>query len=533
MRARPATGRRLLAVVLLALLAVLGSARPAAAHAELVSSTPSDGAVLAEAPSTVELRFSESVGLVEGAIRLLTTDADPTPLSATATDATVTVELPPLPTDATYAVAYRVVSADGHPVSGVVTFSVGDAAPGAPPVTASATPAATELLVRVLSGVFYLGLLAFAGLVFCARVVLRGPGGTVGALVQAERWTLGAACLASALLVPASGLRVVGAGPGALLDPGAWAPGVSTMVALVPLAVAVLGWSAHLLGRRSGEFTPRDAQSVLLAAVAALAPAAVGHTLAFNPPAMLLADAGHLLGGAFWLGGLLAMLLFFHARPEKREMRAALARFSRWALWAVALIVVTGTAMGTMVLGSVENLLGTGYGRLLLVKVMVVFAALALAAWVRFRMLPTSRSRPKFFRALRHEAALLVGAVLLTGFLANTSPSHGHDHGPQQVAVESQGLTVEGVLSPGAVGTNSFAFTLAVDGTAPAPEEVEVSFRMPEQDLGPVPAEVVAEDDGSWVATVHLPVAGAWKVQVAARTSKYERPIAVFDVRIG
>ncbi len=86
-----------------------------------VSWNTADDAVLAEAPSTVELRFNESVGLGEGAIRLLTTDADPTPLSATATDATVTVELPPLPTDATYAVAYRVVSADGHPVSGVVT----------------------------------------------------------------------------------------------------------------------------------------------------------------------------------------------------------------------------------------------------------------------------------------------------------------------------------------------------------------------------------------------------------------------------
>lgn len=534
MRAPSAIGRRLLAALLLALLVVLGSARPAAAHAELVSSTPSDGAALAEAPTSVELRFNESVGLIEGAIRLLTTDGDPTPLSATATDTTVTVELPELPADATYAVAYRVVSADGHPVSGVLTFSVGDAAPGAPPATVTDTSAATELLVRVLSGVLYVGLLAFAGLVFCTRVVLRRPG-AVGPFVPAERWMLGAACVAAVLLVPASGLRIVGAGPGSLLDPGTWLPGVPATVALVPLVVVVFGWSAHLLGlrRRHGAFMWRDSLSLPLAGVAALAPAAVGHTLSFNAPAMLIADAGHLLGGAFWLGGLLAMLLFLHGRPGKEEMRAALARFSRWALGAVGLIVVTGTAMGTMVLGSLGNLFGTGYGRMLLVKVMVVFAALVLAAWVRFRLLPTSRSRPKFFRVLRHEAALLVGVVLLTGFLANTSPSHGHDHGPQQVAVESQGLTVSGQIIPGRVGANTFVFTLEFDGAPADPEDVEVSFRLPAQDLGPVVAAVERSPDGSWAATANLPVAGAWEAQVSARISKFERPIAVLGITIG
>lgn len=532
---RPGTrGLRILAAVLLALLTLLGPTQPAAAHAELVSTTPSDGAALAEAPATLELRFNEPVGLIDGAIRLLAADADPTPLRATVTDATVIVELPELAADASHAVAYRVASADGHPVSGVVSFTVGDAAPGAAPSAASGTPAATELLVRVLSGLLYLGLLAFAGLVFATRLVLRGAGASSRSLLVAERWSLAVAGGAAVLLVPASGLRVVGAALAAVFDPGAWAPGVSWPVVAVAILVVVLGWSAHLLGGpRTGAPTRRGVLAVGLAGAAAVSPALVGHTLAYNPPVMLVADAGHLLAGSFWFGGLLAMLLFLHSRPGRDEARAALVRFSRAALGAVALLAVTGTGMAVLVLGSFENLVGTTYGRLLLVKVMVVAAVVLLATWVRFRLLPTSRSLLRFFRALRYEAALLVAVALLTGFLANTSPSHGHLHGAQQVSVQSQGLAVEGSLAPSAVGTNTLSFTLLFDGAAVESGDVAVSFRLPEQDLGPVAAVVEPRPDGSWAATVDLPAAGEWEAQVAARVSRFERPIAVFQVTVG
>lgn len=516
--------------MLLALLATVGAAQPAVAHADLVSTTPTAGEALAEAPDAVELRFDEPVRLVDGAIRLLTADAEPTPLPATAVDATVVVELPALAPDAAYSVAWRVVSADGHPVGGVLSFTIGDAEPGAAPVSTEQTPGATESLVRVLSGLLYLGLLAFAGMVACTRLVLRASKVTASAGL-AERVALGLASAAAVLLVPASGMRVVGAGPGSL-SPSTWVPGVSWQVVAVALAVVVLGWGAHLLRRSNSK--SRDVLAVVLAGGAAVSPVLVGHTLAYSPALMVAADAAHLLGGSVWLGGLLAMLVFLHGRPQKTEMRAALGRFSSLAVVAVGVIAITGTGMAVLVLDSPSALVATTYGRMLLVKVMVVAAVVALAAWVRWRLLPTSGSRPKFFRALRHEVALLVAVALLTGFLSNASPSHEHSHhGSQQVRAESQGLVVEGVLDQGVGAGSTFEFRLEFDGEAVTGDSVEVSFRMPEQDLGPVPAEVESRSDGSWTAAVDLPVPGVWQVQVAARVSKYERPIVVFDLATG
>ena len=59
------TMSRLLALLLLAATALLG-AEPAGAHAMLLESDPADGAVLAQSPSMVVLRFDEPVTLRQG-----------------------------------------------------------------------------------------------------------------------------------------------------------------------------------------------------------------------------------------------------------------------------------------------------------------------------------------------------------------------------------------------------------------------------------------------------------------------------------
>ena len=115
-------------VSLLAALAVIVlPASGAAGHASLQFSTPEDGAVLDVAPEEVVLTFSEE--LLTELVEISVLDADDNPVVVTevpqtpppGTDVKVPwpVDLPP----GEYSVAYRVVSADGHPVTGRVTFS--------------------------------------------------------------------------------------------------------------------------------------------------------------------------------------------------------------------------------------------------------------------------------------------------------------------------------------------------------------------------------------------------------------------------
>ncbi len=65
------TVRRGILAGLLAAVFGLLLASPASAHAELVASTPGNGARLAQAPAKVEMRFTEAVNLIPGGIRLV------------------------------------------------------------------------------------------------------------------------------------------------------------------------------------------------------------------------------------------------------------------------------------------------------------------------------------------------------------------------------------------------------------------------------------------------------------------------------
>lgn len=102
----------------------------ASAHDELLSSSPSDGEQLAAAPAEIRLEFASDV-LAIGALVLVVDEAgrdwaasDPA-LDGTTVVVTVGPDLPV----AGYQVRWRVIGADGHPISGVIPFTIGDAAP--------------------------------------------------------------------------------------------------------------------------------------------------------------------------------------------------------------------------------------------------------------------------------------------------------------------------------------------------------------------------------------------------------------------
>jgi copper resistance protein C len=142
------------------------SAGPAAAHASLIDSSPADGETLAQAPKEVVLEFSEPVQRDFAQVVVLDSDdqqyedGEPVVVGGTVTQAVGTLEA------GEYRISYRVGSSDGHPITGVLTFTVttGPAEPtdgptgstgepttdptepstrSAGPATAPATPAAT------------------------------------------------------------------------------------------------------------------------------------------------------------------------------------------------------------------------------------------------------------------------------------------------------------------------------------------------------------------------------------------------------
>ncbi|MDX6276953.1 MAG: copper resistance protein [Nocardioidaceae bacterium] len=97
---------------------------PASAHAVLVGTTPKDGASFASAPHRITLTFNENIG-TPAFIAVQSPDGKKVTTSkATAIDHRITATVADVGKRGRYAVSYRVVSADGHPVEGTFHYSV-------------------------------------------------------------------------------------------------------------------------------------------------------------------------------------------------------------------------------------------------------------------------------------------------------------------------------------------------------------------------------------------------------------------------
>lgn len=145
--------RPFVAGLTVAVVAMLATAAPASAHDKLISSDPASDQELAEAPTTVSLTFSADV-LDMGAAVVVSDEGGTDWVSAAPTidGPTVTATLDEDMPDAGYEIRWRVVSSDGHPITGVVPFVVGDGTPvsggaataGADPGPQTSTQSSTQ-----------------------------------------------------------------------------------------------------------------------------------------------------------------------------------------------------------------------------------------------------------------------------------------------------------------------------------------------------------------------------------------------------
>jgi copper resistance protein D len=106
------------------------------------------------------------------------------------------------------------------------------------------------------------------------------------------------------------------------------------------------------------------------------------------------ADVLHLLAAGAWIGGLgpFALILSLARRADDRRWlvvaRAATLRFSNLGVITVGTLFATGTLNAYFLLGSVSALVGTEYGHVLLLKIGLFIALVAIAAINRLRLTP-------------------------------------------------------------------------------------------------------------------------------------------------
>ena len=132
--------RPVLLVALTALLVLLGTV-PASAHDVLEGSDPADGTSVATAPSRITLTFSEEPTAGAATVTVVGPDGSTRyEAGAAAVEGErVSVGVNPLGPAGRYEVGYRVVSSDGHPIAGALSFTL--TTPGSAAAPATGAPA--------------------------------------------------------------------------------------------------------------------------------------------------------------------------------------------------------------------------------------------------------------------------------------------------------------------------------------------------------------------------------------------------------
>jgi putative copper export protein len=130
----------------------------------------------------------------------------------------------------------------------------------------------------------------------------------------------------------------------------------------------------------------------------------------------------HLAFGAAWGGSVLALAVAWPGSRYEAVLRA-IQRLSALGLGAVVLLSLLGLYLSWVRLGEVANLWSTAYGQRLLLKLGLVGLVVGLAAVNRLWLLPRlQEKRVKGLQTVSLEAALLLGVLLASGFLATTEP---------------------------------------------------------------------------------------------------------------
>jgi copper transport protein len=517
-------------VALLAALAILSSlllASPAAAHAELVNTAPANGAALTRPPAEVRMTFTESVNLVNDGIRLVdhVGATVPTP-NPTVDGRTITWPMPADLPEGPYVVTWRVVSIDGHPISGAFSFGVGTSAavPGSATGTgtngtsvnmADGSIAPWPVVVLRLAG--YLAFALFAGVaafvLLCAPATNNNPtlqrlarGGLIG----------GATAAVAAILVQgpyAAGVSMSRVFDAQLLPETVLTPFGTAMVLRLALygALGVLVWRLpRILSELSTWLVP--------AAVVGIAAtiAAAGHAAA-SGAINLFVDAIHALAAALWVGGLVAL-----AALGRSVQPRALHRFSTLAMASVLTLVVTGTLNSLRHLTAVEQLWLTRYGLTLAIKLSLVAAILVVAAVSRGRL----RQHGLPLRSVRIEAALTIAVLVVTAVLSMTAPPPPQDaapsghtgHGPgpgtaneaAQMSLGNQGGATLMVSPATTSGSHLHLVLTDTSGQRLTATRVTLKVANPGRDIAPLPVPMSLRD-GVWVANYRFPFPGTWK----------------------
>lgn len=408
------------------------------AHAFLVASTPTWGGAVKAAPREIRLVFSEAVVPQYARVTVAgPRGADVGGRTSVAGDVVV------VPVGAgqggSYTVRWRMVASDdGHATEGVYSFGVREKPLAPAPVRGLDVPVAPQVLawLQFVGVVLAGGMLVFRALVLAPWRRMPGEAGARDARLATGVAAAGAvvALHAGVFAFLVGAYPIVGGGISGFVNTEIEPVRVGTHLGQA-WTLMTFAWLGVLMLLVAAWVSPRRREQLLAGAGGLGLVIAFGISWASHPASRgtlaLIADYAHLVAGALWVGGVVAItIVVLKSRAMPRSARDAIARrsilqFSKLALPTVAAVGLFGVYLAVRELPTPSALFSSGYGVMLLVKTLIVMGALGLGAYHRRVVVPRIASgapAASIRNTLAFEMTLLLVVLALAATLSQAAP---------------------------------------------------------------------------------------------------------------
>lgn len=523
----------------------LSAPQPASAHAVLTKAAPEPNSQLNEAPERIELTFNERLEAELYYIKVfdeIGRQVSETETKLSADQKTMSLDWPKAG-DGRYTVTYHVISADGHPVEGTYVLSIGPGAEGALIGDSSTLHAGHKLsadmgvydILKYMSRIaYYFGLLAVAGWVFWGAVadLRRSPiaehyrNGLLG--FQRTHFL---ALIAFVYFHYQDLLGDQGLGELFSLFTGTWV-GRSWLAALV---LALAGFA--MLGRS------KAGDAVWIALLLA-AKSVNGHAMGQELNAVTVPlDFIHLLGAAVWVGGLLLIVPLW--KKNRAWIDGFLPRFSNAAFISIVALALSGAASTLLFLPSLNYLLYSQWGKLLIAKVVFVVFVILFGIGIRLAM---RRRKEKDIRDMvRLDFGAMAIIVALVGLLTFISPVPPNEPLYWHEMGETVHMTAE--VTPKVPGDNQFRIEVWLPKELGKPKQVLLKLQDEDKpDIAPIEVPLTEQASGQQDAAFtpddtygqfsyraegpYLPFPGMWKFEVRIMDKNDDETVYTTETRI-
>ncbi|GGH86112.1 copper transport protein [Pullulanibacillus pueri] len=418
----------------------------ASAHAVLLEATPGENAHLQKAPEEIRLTFNER--LQDELYYIKVYDQESHQVSKKTTKLSInhkelSVKLPLL-SQGTYTVVYHVISADSHPVEASYHFTVGQAS-----ASGQAAPSITNehqhggLQSYLLNGFYYFFFLAILGWLLIG--IIR----PLSIKEQRRSWFMSLSYFFSfvCILLSLSELLASTSGIDSRQLTDFFLHTSTGIVAGLRVILAILG--LFLLQRN------RWLDSLWFIAFLFIESYS-GHAVTFSPaPLTVVLDALHLIAAAFWVGGLIYIVS--HIRVNKKSLEGFLPFFSKGAFISIIVLILTGIVSTLLFLPHISAIIESSWGKLLMLKVIIVLLVVIIASIVRKRINMSHFS--SFSKWFAVDLIMMLSIVFIVGFLTHMSPFPSNE--PLDWQATKHHFSVDLTLAPKNPGVeNTFELTV-------------------------------------------------------------------------